>query len=157
VFVVEHQVKAGDGLDGRLLAEAAEGYSVVPLWYDAHGHAPRFWTPADRAVRLGPGDRVVLLGRSSSLQWIERSEMQPRRSFVRLSARRPFADPLAVAAVLVQHTGCTLEAGLELLQALPRDLPGPLYPHQAQRLQAALEASGTTSERFHRDDPAEQT
>ena len=38
------------------------------------------------------------------------------------------------------------EDGLTLLRALPGDLPAPLYPHQAHRLKAALEASGTTAQ-----------
>jgi hypothetical protein len=154
VFVVEHQIKAGDGLDGRFVAEAAEGYSVIPVWYAARGHAPRFWTPSDQAARLAPGDRVVLLARSRNLQWIERGQMQPPDVFMRLSARRSYADQLAVAAILVQHTGCTLKAGLAILQTLPHDLPDPLYPHQALRLKAALETSGTTAELFRRDPAA---
>jgi Trk K+ transport system NAD-binding subunit len=146
VYVVEHVVGTGDGLDGRLLSEIAEGYSVVPVWCATRGHEPRFWSPADPVVRLTDGDRVVFLGPSLSLQWIERGQMRPREVFLRLVARRPFADPLAVASVLVQHTGCTLDAALGLLQALPRELPDPLYPLQAQRLKGALEDSGTWSE-----------
>jgi len=146
VYVVEHVVRTGDGLDGRFLSEIAEGYSVVPVWCATRGHQPRFWSPADPVVRLADGDRVVFLGPSLSLQWIERGHMRPREVFLRLVARRPFADLLAVASVLVQHTGCTLDAALGLLQALPRELPEPLYPLQAQRLKGALEASGTWSE-----------
>jgi Trk K+ transport system NAD-binding subunit len=146
VFVIEHAVQAGDGLDGRFLAEAAEGYAVVPVWYAADGHAPRFWSPTDHAVRLKPGDRLVLLGPSRSLQWIERGEMRPRQVTLRLMARRSYADAIAVASLLVQHTRSTLDEALRLVQGLPQDLPGPLYPHQAQRLKAALEASGTTVE-----------
>jgi Trk K+ transport system NAD-binding subunit len=148
VFVVEHEVAAGDGLEGRFLAEAAEGYSVVPVWYTTRGHAPRFWTPADPVVRLAAGDRVVLLGPSRSLRWIERAQMHPRGVTLRLVARRPYADEITVASVLAQHTGCTLEAGRQLLRDLPRDLPDLLYTHQAHRLRAALQASGTTVELY---------
>ena len=148
VFVVEHQVEAGDGLDGRLLTEAAEGYAIVPVWYAAGGHAPRFWTPADQAVRLQPGDRVVLLGPSRSLQWIERGQMRAREVTLRLTARRSYADAIAVASLLVQHIGCSLEEAIGIVHALPQTLRTPLYPHQARRLQTALEASGTTVERL---------
>jgi Trk K+ transport system NAD-binding subunit len=151
VFVVEHQVKAGDGLDGRLLTDAAEGYSVAPVWYRAGGHAPRFCAPAGQAVRLAPGDQVVLLGPSRSLEWIERAQMQPRTVMLRLDARGSYADDLAVAAVLVQHTGCSLEVARGMLRALPCDLPEPLYPHQAQRLEAALESAGVTVKVCSRD------
>ena len=144
VYVIEHEVQAGDGLDGRLLAEAAEGYAVVPVWYLAGGHAARFCSPADQAVRLKPGDRVVLLAPSRSLQWIQLGEMRPRDVTLRLTERRSYADEIAVASVLVQHTGHTLEAALAVVRALPHDLPDAMYPHQAQHLKAALEASGTT-------------
>ena len=146
VFVIEHEVRAGDGLDGRSLTDAAEGYAVVPVWYSTAGHEPRFWSPADQAVRLRPGDRLVVLGPSRSLQWMVRGERRPRDTTLRLTSRRAYADALAVAALLVQHTGCTLEVARQIVESLPNDLPEPLYLHQAQRLKAALEASGTTVE-----------
>jgi Trk K+ transport system NAD-binding subunit len=146
IYAVEHEVRPGDGLDGRLLAEIAEGYEVAPVWYASGGHAPRFWSPADPAVRLGAGDRAVLLGASSSLQSIARAEMRPRTVALRLTSRRPYADAIAVASLLVQHTGATLEQALEVVATLPRELPGPLYPHQAHRLKAGLEVSGVTVE-----------
>jgi Trk K+ transport system NAD-binding subunit len=146
VFVIEHLVQPGDGLDGRFLAEIAEGYAVVPVWHAAVGRAARFWSPADQAARLGAGDRVILLGPSRSLQWIERGEMRAPDVTLRLIARRAYADPIAVASLLVQHTGCTLEGALGVVQALPHDLPAALYPHQAHRLKMTLEASGTTVE-----------
>jgi len=146
VFVVEHEVRAGDGLDGRLLSEAAEGYAVVPVWYATAGRAPHFWSPADQGVRLHPGDRVVVLGPSRSLQWIERGVPRPRNTRLRITGRRGYADALALASLLVQHTSLTLEQARVTIEALPHDLSEPLYPHQARRLKAALEASGAEVE-----------
>ncbi len=146
IYVVEHEVRRGDGLDGRLLAEVAEGYVVVPVRYVAGPHAPRFWSPAEQAARLGPGDRVVLLGSSDSLQRIARGDMQPRAVTARLVARRPYADAIASASVLVQHTGSTLEEARRILEALPHELVAPLYPHQAHRLKHGLETAGLTVE-----------
>ena len=146
VFVVEHEVRAGDGLDGRLLSEAAEGYAVVPVWYATAGRAPHFWSPADQGARLHPGDRVVVLGPSRSLQWIERGVPRPRNTRLRITGRRGYADALALASLLVQHTSLTLEQARVTVEALPHDLSEPLYPHQARRLKAALEASGAEVE-----------
>ena len=109
VFVVEHEVRAGDGLDGRLLSEAAEGYAVVPVWYATTGRKARFWSPADQGVRLHAGDRVVVLGPSRSLQWIERGVPRPRDTQLRITGRRAYADAIALASLLVQHTALTLE------------------------------------------------
>jgi Trk K+ transport system NAD-binding subunit len=154
VFVVEREVRAGDGLDGRLLAEVAEGYTVVPVKYTVGAHAPRFWSPADQGVSLAPGDSIVLLGTSDSLQRISRGEMQPREIRARLVARRPYADVLAVASVLVQHTGASLVQARRILEALPHDLERPLYPHQAHRLKHGLEAAGVTVELVPATTPA---
>jgi Trk K+ transport system NAD-binding subunit len=146
VYVVEREVSAGDGLDGRLVAEVAEGYGVVPVRYGGGAHAPRFWSPVDQAARLAAGDRVVVLATSDSLQMIARGEMLPRAVTARLVALRPYADAIAVASVLVQHTAATLEDARHLVGALPRALPAPLYLHQADRLKHALEAAGVTVE-----------
>lgn len=146
IYVVEHVVQRGDGLEGHLLAEIAEGYSVVPVWYAVAGDQPRFWSTTDQAVRLKAGDRLVLLAPSRSLQWIERGEMRTPAGNLRLASRRPYADPFALTALLVQHTACTLEEAQRLVHAMPQELPVALYPHQALRLRAALEAAGTVVE-----------
>jgi Trk K+ transport system NAD-binding subunit len=152
VFVVEHEVRAGDGLDGRLLSEAAEGYAVVPVWYATGGREPRFWSPADQGVRLHPGDRVVVLGPSSSLQWIERGVPRPRGTRLRITGRRAYADAIALASLLAQHTSLTLEEARTTVESLPHDLSELLYPHQARHLKAALEASGATVELLDPDE-----
>jgi Trk K+ transport system NAD-binding subunit len=146
VYVVEHEVRAGDGLEGRTLAEIAEGYGVVPVRVTTGGHAPRFWSPAEPPSRLAPGDAVVALGASDSLQRLARGEMRPRAVTARLVAQRPYADAIAVASALVQHTGATLEDARRVLEHLPHDLPAPFYPHQAHRLKQGLEAAGVTVE-----------
>ena len=151
VFVVEHEVRAGDGLDGRLLSEAAEGYAVVPVSYATAGREPRFWSPADQGVRLHAGDRVVVLGPSRSLQWIERGVPRPRGTRLRITSRRPYADAIALASLLAQHTSLALEEARATVESLPHELSEPLYPHQARRLKAALEASGATVELVETD------
>jgi hypothetical protein len=55
---------------------------------------------------------------------------------------RPYADRIALAAVLVKHLGYPLERAHALLAAVPAPVPEPLYGHQAHRLRIALEAAG---------------
>jgi hypothetical protein len=95
---------------------------------------------------LHAGDRVVVLGPSRSLQWIERGVSRPRETRLRITGRRPFGDALALASLLVQHTTLTLEQARATVESLPHDVAEPLYPHQARRLKAALEASGAMVE-----------
>jgi Trk K+ transport system NAD-binding subunit len=146
IFVVEHHVTAGDGLEGRHLTEIAEGFSVMPVLYQLRGQEPRFWSVVDRAIVLHEGDRVVLLGPSSSLQRIERAEIDPRRAELKLTALRPYVDRLGAAAVLARQLACSLEDAHGLLAKMPGQVPGRFYPHQASRLRKALEQSGVIAE-----------
>jgi Trk K+ transport system NAD-binding subunit len=146
VYVVEYRVRAGDGLNGRLLAEIAEGYYVVPFWHEAPERGGHVWSPASQAVRLAAGHRLVLLGTSDSLRAIERGQMDPRLAVLGLAARRAFADSLPLVSVLVQQLGWTLERAHALIATLPCVLPESLYPHQAYRLRTALETAGASVE-----------
>jgi Trk K+ transport system NAD-binding subunit len=143
VYVVEHRVAHSDGLDGRLLSEIAEGYSVVPVLYESPRGPSRRWSMADRPVSLQEGYRVVLLGPSSSLRRITRAEMHPRTIALELSELRPHADRLLAVSVLVQHVACSLEEAQALLASLPVSLARRLYRQQAHRLRTALERTGT--------------
>ena len=147
IFVIEFHVETGDGLDGRLLPDVAEGYSVIPVLLQTAGHEPRFCSPLDRAVRLAPGDRLVLLGPSRSLQKIERGELNARTVQITLTGLRPYADRIALAGVLVKQLGYPLERAQGVFEGLPALLEDRLYPHQAHRLKAALEAGGVVVER----------
>jgi Trk K+ transport system NAD-binding subunit len=151
IFVVEYQVVPDDGLVGRLLAEIAEGYSIVPVLHQRQGQAARFWSVIDRAVVAKPGDRVVLLGPSTSLQRIERGEMSARNWRVTINSLRPFADKIAAAAVLAQQLAFSLEEAHKTLAELPCALSRALYRHQVNRLRAALEQAGVVVE-VTRDD-----
>jgi Trk K+ transport system NAD-binding subunit len=146
VYVVEFMVDPGDGLEGRLVAEAAEGYDAVPVWHQVPGRAARFCSPVDQAARLASGHRLVLLVTSNGLRDVERGNLRPPSVVLAVGARRGVLDPLPLASVLVRHLDWTLEAARALVARLPCPLPTALYPHQAQRLKAALEAAGATVE-----------
>jgi Trk K+ transport system NAD-binding subunit len=146
IFVLEFRVGPGDGLEGRRIADVAEGYAIVPVLHETRGHEPRLCSALDQAARLVAGDRLVLLGPSRSLQRIERGEMNERTTEVRVEGLRPYADRIALAGLLVKHLGYPLERAQEIVAAVPTTLPERFYPHQARRLEAALEAGGAKVE-----------
>jgi Trk K+ transport system NAD-binding subunit len=146
IFVVEHDVRKGDGFDGKLLNDIAEGYSVMPVLHQPKGETPRFWSIVDRAAFAREGDRIILLGPSTSLQMIERGEMGERTSRVRLCSLRSFADRISAAAILSQQLACTLEQAQSFLGDVPITLPDAFYPLRARRLEAALEQAGVEVE-----------
>jgi Trk K+ transport system NAD-binding subunit len=146
IFVVEYHVESGDGLEGRRLAEIAEGYSVMPVLHQRPGQPSTFWSIVDRAAVARPGDRMVLLGPSTSLQRIERGEMRSRVWRLTITSLRPLADKIAAAAVLAQQLAFSLEEAQKILAALPSTLPGAFYAHQLSRLRAALEQAGAVVE-----------
>jgi Trk K+ transport system NAD-binding subunit len=146
IYVIEYRVDAGDGLDGRLLTEIAEGYAITPVLYETAGHPAHFWSPLDQAVRVHPGDRLVLLGPSESLQRIERLLFKPGTVKLSLCEARPYADRIALAALLAQRLAYPLERAQELVTSLPSTLPELLHPIHAHRLANALENSGVVVE-----------
>jgi Trk K+ transport system NAD-binding subunit len=146
VYVVEYLIGANDGLDGRLVAEVAEGYSVVPLLHQHPGREARFWSPLDRAVRLEPGDRLILLGTSQSLKNVEHGQIDMASTKLVLRGLRTYADTISMVAVFAQHLAYPLERAHEILSSLPAELPAPLYPHQARRIRALLEGEGAIVE-----------
>ena len=100
---------------------------MVPVWYASAGREPRFWSPADQGVRLNPGDRVVVLGPSRGLQGIERGVPRPRDTRLRITDRRPYADAIALASLLVQHTASRSSRRARPWNSLPHELGEPLY------------------------------
>src|SRR5204863_7206455 len=110
----------------ELLASIAEGYAVVPIAL-AHGRAPRaplrLWSPADQARRVAVGDRLVLLGPSRSLQAIERRAPKEKTARLAITRLLSIGDPLALARVLAQHLGCSLEEAKASVAAIPSELP----------------------------------
>jgi Trk K+ transport system NAD-binding subunit len=145
VFVVEYRIEANEALRGASLAEVAEGYSVVPILHARPGHEARLCSTSDGSIRLQLGDRLVLLGSAISLQNIEHGSSLPRTAQLALDELQRFADPLVIAALLVQQLGYSLEHARAMLESLPLTIPEKLYQHQAERLCTALERAGATA------------
>jgi Trk K+ transport system NAD-binding subunit len=142
VLVVEYQVLPGDTLEQRALWEIAEGYSVVPVLYQARGGSARVPTLDDAVLRLTPGDRLVVLASAASLEAIERGDLRPREYELRLEQLRPYAEPMQVVGTLAQRFGYTLERARDVLEHLPQTVPERLYGLYARRTYRLLLANG---------------
>jgi len=132
VLVTEYAVTVGDTLVGRLLAEIAYGYGMVPILHQKPGEPARLMPSDD--LQLGDGDRLVVLATITSLQRVERGDLQPRGTRVwievALSEDARFDGTTAIARM----THCSIAIARQTMENLPALLPVPLYSHQAKRL-----------------------
>lgn len=133
VMVTEYNIEEGDTLNGLLLSEIAHGYSVVPILYQKAQQDNYSLMPWDD-FKLYPGDRLIVLATTSSLQRIEWGEMLPRLWQVKLEkalTRTAIADGAEEIALI---TGCSFTTAKQWMNNIPRVLPIPLYKYQAQCL-----------------------
>jgi Trk K+ transport system NAD-binding subunit len=151
VLVVEYTIAQDDTLVRHPLWEIAEGYSVVPVLYQAQNGKARVLTPDDTTTRLGPGDRLVVLATPPALEAIERGELRPRDYELCLETLRPYAEPLQVVGILANRLGYSLEQARATLAHLPQTVPLRLYGVHAARTQRLLHANGvqTHLEQLH--------
>ncbi|MBR8837953.1 MAG: NAD-binding protein [Stigonema ocellatum SAG 48.90 = DSM 106950] len=140
VLVTEYEIEANDTLDGKILAQVAYGYGVVPIFYHCQQEGDSKLMPSDD-TRLHVGDRLVILATINGLRRIERGVLAPCRRW-QLQALKPL-DPKAIYYAgneLTNISGCHLSEAREFMKNLPGVLgvPGvmelPLYDHQAYRL-----------------------
>ena len=133
VMVTEYNIEEGDTLNGLLLSEIAHGYSVVPILYQKAQQENYSLMPWDD-VKLYPGDRLIVLATSSSLQRIELGEMLPRLWQLKLEkalTRTAIADGAEEIALI---TGCSFTTAKQWMNNMPGVLPIQLYKYQAQCL-----------------------
>ncbi|MET0388087.1 MAG: NAD-binding protein [Polyangiales bacterium] len=142
VLVVEYVVGEGDTLDKRALWEIAEGYAVVPVLFQPANGKSRAPSLDDAVVKLGAGDRLVVLASSASLEAIERGELRPREYELQLERLRPYAEPLQIVGILTQRFGYSLEQARDVLAHLPQPAPQRMYGLYARRTYRMLQANG---------------
>ncbi|EKQ70214.1 K+ transport system, NAD-binding component [Leptolyngbyaceae cyanobacterium JSC-12] len=133
VLVTEYQVSRDDTLNGFLLAEIAYGYGVVPVLHQRNARQSLSFLPSDD-ICLEPGDRLVVLATSESLQRIERGERSPKCWQVQVEKALTRDAIFEGANEITRISGCSLSVARQLMASLPAQLPIPLYKHQAQRL-----------------------
>jgi len=140
ILVTEYQIDAADTLNGKLLAQIAYGYGVVPIAYLSESGETFKVMPSDD-VRLQVGDRLITLATINGLQRIEWGTLAfPRRW--QLQVLRPLNPGVTFYAgnVLENISGCSLSAARAFMDHLPQVLNVPgvmelsLYDHQADHL-----------------------
>ncbi|BDI14432.1 hypothetical protein ANSO36C_02340 [Nostoc cf. commune SO-36] len=140
ILVTEYQIEANDTLNGRLLADIAYGYGLVPILHAKANHQPAKFMPSDD-MRLRVGDRLVVLGTIEGLQRVERGSIPAGQWLVRVEKAVSAQAAFEGAAVISRVCGCDMQLARTLMKQLPETLQYPLYKHQAYRLVSELSKS----------------
>lgn len=143
ILVAEYTISAADTLIGKLLAQVAYGYSVVPIFHQRASQkgspdlADFLMPPDDR--RLQAGDRLILLASINGLRRIEHRETAPPGSW-KLQAQKPLNQGARQEGSSILHriSGCELEQARAFTEALPGAIELSLYDYQADRLTEEL-------------------
>ncbi|RCJ19671.1 potassium transporter TrkA [Nostoc minutum NIES-26] len=139
-LVTEYQIEANDTLNGKLLAEIAYGYGVVPIYHAKAGHQIAKFMPSDD-TKLVVGDRLVVLATIEGLQRVERGKITAGQWFVQIERANSSEAVFEGAAVISRVAGCDMYMARTLMNQLPATLQYPLYKHQAHRLANELSKS----------------
>ena len=132
-LVTEYKIDATDTLNGRLLAEIAYGYGVVPILHQkSTGESARLMPSDD--IRLQVGDRLVVLASLSGLQRVERGNSKAPRWQVQVEKALSEEAVFEGAGAIARITGSGIGTARSLMSQLPSVVPNLLYRHQAQRL-----------------------
>jgi Trk K+ transport system NAD-binding subunit len=140
VLVTEYTIEANDTLNGKILAEVAYGYGVVPIYYQSPQDESGKIVPADE-TRLRVGDRLVILSTINGLKRIQWGYLTPPRKW-QLQVLKPLNPNVTYYAgdILENISGCNLATAREFMGNLPGVLKVPgvmelmLYDNQAYRL-----------------------
>jgi Trk K+ transport system NAD-binding subunit len=141
ILATEYHIEAEDTLNNKLISQVAYGYRVMPIFYQRASDRQKrkldpkqFLMPSDD-IRLGVGDRLVVLATISGLKRIERGELLPLATW-QLTILPPLNKGVLfeAAQVINNVTGCGLQAAKSFLAYLPGKMQVQLYHHQAYRL-----------------------
>ncbi|HEY9649503.1 MAG TPA: NAD-binding protein, partial [Coleofasciculaceae cyanobacterium] len=134
ILVTEYRVSSGDTLNGLLLSEVAYGYGVVPIVYQKERDISKLMPSED--IRLGVGDRMIVLATSNGLRRIEQGRISITPKHWRVQVEKALTEEAMFegANIIARISGCSLNTARDLMKSLPGTLQLPLYKHQAQRL-----------------------
>jgi Trk K+ transport system NAD-binding subunit len=137
VLATEYRIEAKDTLQGRLIAEVAYGFGVVPILHRRASRESATLMPSED-IRLEVGDRLVVLATLESLQNIENGIILPPTWQVRIEKALAANAIFEGTSILSRISGCELSLAHGEMVCLPETFSVPLYKHQAQRLVRAL-------------------
>lgn len=133
VLVVEYTVASGDTLDGRLLAEVAYGYGLVPILFQRPDRDQSERLPSDD-IHLQAGDRLTVLATRDGLGRAEQDRPLPRSWRVQVERALTPDSAFEAAMAIARVAGCEIAEARALMSRLPDTLGTSLYHHQALRL-----------------------
>jgi Trk K+ transport system NAD-binding subunit len=136
-MVTEYTIEADDTLNGRLLAEIAYGYEVVPILHQKSGQESARFMPLDDS-RLHVGDRLVVLATIEGLRRVEQGRLLERRWRLQVEKALSQEAEFEGAGAISRISGCDISLARSLMKQLPATLQIPLYKHQALRLMRDL-------------------
>lgn len=137
VLATEYRIEGDDTLQGRLIAEVAYGFGVVPILHRRASRESATLMPSED-IRLEVGDRLVVLATLESLQNIENGTILPPNWHVRIEKALAANAIFEGTSILSRISGCELSLAHGEMVCLPETFSVPLYKHQAQRLVRAL-------------------
>jgi Trk K+ transport system NAD-binding subunit len=137
VLVTEYRIETEDTLEGRLIAEVAYGYEVVPILHQRASEKSVKLMPSED-IRLEVGDRLVVLATLESLQNIENGIILTPCSYVRIESALGFNTMFEGTSILSRISGCELSLAHAVMARIPGSFEVPLYQRQAHRLVRAL-------------------
>ncbi len=132
VLVTEYCVEIGDTLNGMILAEVSYGFGVIPVLYQEPQGKVKF-IPSDD-IRLGDGDRLVVLATIKTLQAVEVGTLAAPTWYVYIEKPLNKEAIFEGANVIVRVCNCPMPTARLVMENLPSSLDLPLYKLQAQRL-----------------------
>lgn len=137
-------VAANDTLNGKLLADIAYGYGVVPILHQKADHYQAKLMPLDD-TRLNTGDRLVVVATIEGLQRVEQGTTTAKQWLVRVEKANSQDAAFEGASIICRVADCDLQSARTLMTQLPAILPCPLYQHQAYRLVSELSKAQVTA------------
>lgn len=143
ILVTEYVIAPGDTLVGKLLAQVAYGYGVVPVLHQQF-HPVITEDPLEALLpdddrHLQVGDRLVILSSINGLRRIERGDLAPPRRW--LLVVKPTLNTALLHYCgndLARISGCDLEAARTFMGTLPNQIELEMYDYQAYHLQQEL-------------------
>jgi Trk K+ transport system NAD-binding subunit len=145
ILTTEFRVEYGDTFQGRLLGDVTCGYGLAAVVLQRAGSDPVEFFPSED-IRLGAGDRLVVLATIGGLQSAEHGVTAERTHRVRVlkvvSDEAAFEGARAISRI----SGCNLGTAGALFHELPAVFPELLFRHQARRLARELTLSGVSAE-----------
>jgi Trk K+ transport system NAD-binding subunit len=142
VLVTEYAIEAGDTLIGRLLAEVAYGYEVIPILHQ-RGEQTRL-IPTDD-LRLEANDRLVALATMGGLKRVESGDRVLPAFFLQIERSLVFDTAFEAASMIARMSGCDFRLARDAMNRLPTRLAVPLYRQQGLRLVRELKTLGVVS------------